>query len=394
MHVAYVVLTLYIYITSHSSHPIFDSPGRTPCTLPITCHIHIYSLLVALLVALLALLPDVSRLPTPPLCAGARPSRHRLPRSSRVRTVFSSEPRPDPPFPHPFTSSPQEPVLAYRAPSYNYHHYADLDRSARCGLFEDQGNAYATSSSEASPCLATPQTLHPTQAFGTPSSSFFSPLRSSQPIFLAHHPHTYSPLEQMQFVESLNNAFSVAAMKQDIPPYETTYPSSFDLHPVYPNSSAMYYPEPAQYTVRPCSPSLTSACAPYPPGYLQQPHYVHQPLEMQSNVQHLLPGPSYSVQPTVMNGHPSIIAPRPSLAGWPRSPAIAQRLEHAADTVDHSHQFLLVGNPDKVQDADSGDLDGSKKNRKKPPALSCYFCRHRKIRCCEISQPGEEKRCK
>lgn len=211
-----------------------------------------------------------------------------------------------------------------------------------------------------------------------------------------HPPHTYSPLEQMQFVESLNNAFSVAAMKQDIPTYESTYPSSFDLHPVYPNST-MYYSETAQFTVRPYSPTLTSACAPYPPTYLQsqpQPHYVHQPLEIQSNMQHLLPGPSYSVQPTVMNGHPSIIAPRPSLAGWPRSPAIAQRLEHAADTVDHSHQFLLVGTPDKVQDAESGDLDASKKIRKKPPALSCYFCRHRKIRCCDISEAGEAKRCK
>jgi hypothetical protein len=293
------------------------------------------------------------------------------------------------------TSRAQEPVLAYRAPSYNYHLPADLDRSARCGLFEDQGNAYATSSSEASPCLATPQTLHPTQVFGNPSSSFFPPL-SAHPSHFSGHPHTYSPLEQMQFVESLNNAFS---MKQDIPPYEPSYPSSFDFHPGYPNST-MYYSETAQFTVRPCSPTLTSACAPYPPNYLQ-PQYVHQPLEIQSNMQHghLLPGPSYSVQPqqqqpTDMNGHPSIIAPRPSLAGWPRSPAIAQRLEHAADTVDHSHQFLLVGSPDKVQDAESGDLDGSKKNRKKPPALSCYFCRHRKIRCCEISQPGEEKRCK
>jgi len=198
----------------------------------------------------------------------------------------------------------------------------------------------------------------------------------------------------MQFVESLNNAFSVAAMKQDIPPYESTYPSSFDLHPVYPNST-MYYSEAPPFTVRPYSPTLTSACAPsYPPGYLQ-PQYVHQPLEVHSNGQYLLQGPSYSVQPTVMNGHPSIIAPRPSLAAsWPRSPAIAQRLEHAADNVDHSHPFLLVGNPDKVHDAESGDLDGSKKNRKKPPALSCYFCRHRKIRCCEVSLPGEEKRCK
>jgi len=196
----------------------------------------------------------------------------------------------------------------------------------------------------------------------------------------------------MQFVESLNNAFSVAAVKQDIPTYENTYPSSFDLHPVYPNGP-MYQYETAQYTVRPCSPTFTSASVPYSAGYIQ-PQYVHQPLDMQSNVQYLLPGPSYSVQPTVMNGHPSIIAPRPSPASWPRSPAIAQRLEHAADNVDHPHQFLLVGNPDKVQDAESGDLDGSKKNRKKPPALSCYFCRHRKIRCCEVSQPGEEKRCK
>ena len=304
-----------------------------------------------------------------------------------TRSLVSSKP-------HPFSRA-QEPVLAYRAPSYNYHLPADLDRSARCGLFEDQSNAYATSSSEASPCLATPQTLYPTQAFGTSSSSFFPPFSLIPSHFSGHHPHTYSPLEQMQFVESLNNAFSVAAMKQDIPPYEISYPSSFDLHPGYPNS-AMYYSETAQFTVRPCSPTLTSACAPYPPSYLQpqQQQYVHQPMEIQSNMQHLLPGPSYSVQPTVMNGHPSIIAPRPSLAGWPRSPAIAQRLEHAADSVDHSHQFLLVGSPDKVQDAESGDLDGSKKNRKKPPALSCYFCRHRKIRCCEISQPGEEKRCK
>lgn len=193
----------------------------------------------------------------------------------------------------------------------------------------------------------------------------------------------------MQFVESLNDAFQVASMKQDIPTYENPYPSSFDFQLAYPNC-ATYYSEAAPFIARPCSPTLTSACVPYP----AQPQYVHQPLEVQSNAQYLLPGPSYSVQPTVMNGHPSIIAPRPSLASWPRSPAIAQRLEHAADNVDHPHQFLLVGNPDKAQDAESGDLDGSKKNRKKPPALSCYFCRHRKIRCCEISQPGEEKRCK
>ena len=191
----------------------------------------------------------------------------------------------------------------------------------------------------------------------------------------------------MQFVESLNNAF---AIKQD---YENAYPSSFDFPSTYAGGTT-YYSETAPFNVRTCSPTFTSACLPYSAGYLQLPQYVHQPPEVQSNVQYLLPGPPYSVQPTPMNGHPSIIAPRPSLASWPRSPAIAQRLEHAADNVDHSHQFLLVGNPDKAQDADAGDLDGSKKNRKKPPALSCYFCRHRKIRCCEISQPGEEKRCK
>jgi hypothetical protein len=287
----------------------------------------------------------------------------------------------------------QETVLAYRPPSYNYHLPADLDRSARCGLFEDQGNAYATSSSEASPCLATPQTLHPAQTFGKISSPCHLNSPLTQNRFVGQQPHTYSPLEQMQFVESLTNAFTVATMKQDVPAYENTYTQSFDLPPAYQNST-MYYSEAAPFNLRSWSPTFTSPCVPYPPGYIQPQYVGHQLPEVQPNLQYPPPGPSYSVQPTIMNGHPSIIAPRPSLASWPRSPVIAQRLEHAADNVDHSHQFHLPGNSDKLQDAESRDLDGSKKSRKKPPALSCYFCRHRKIRCCEISQPGEEKRCK
>ena len=95
-----------------------------------------------------------------------------------------------PVFGFPFISRAQDPVLVYRAPSYNYHLPPDLDRSARCGLFEDHPNAYATSSSEASPCLATPQTLHPTQTFGNTFSSFPLP-SSAHPNPLPRSPSSY-----------------------------------------------------------------------------------------------------------------------------------------------------------------------------------------------------------
>ena len=170
------------YISSHSSHPIFDSPGRTPCTLPATS-------------------TSTATPSSPPRLPRSRwlsttnslTLRWRSPLSTPSPKIFSSTYRFSlslsrlvlTPFGLLLTSRAQDPALAYRAPSYNYHHqYADLDRSARCGLFEDQGNAYATSSSEASPCLATPQTLHPTQAFGRILFLHSSPLFAHpNPIF-------------------------------------------------------------------------------------------------------------------------------------------------------------------------------------------------------------------
>ena len=333
----------------------------------------------------------VCGIPTSSRCAPA--PRHRLPRLPRVSPQSTS---PRKPAPNPKLESSPEP----KSLSLSIALLPTTTTSPRIST----GPQRAAACSRIRPTPTPPRAPRPPHVSRHPkrctqprrsvisSSSLLPALRSSRAL-PGHPPHTYSPLEQMQFVESLNNAFSVAALKPDVSTYENTYPSSFDLPPAYPNGT-MYYSESAPFTVRPCSPTFTSACVPYSGGYMQAPQYVHQPLEVQSNVQYLLPGPTYSVQPVPMNGHPSIIAPRPSPATWPRSPAIAQRLEHAANNADHSHQFLLVGNPEKAQDADAGELDGPKKNRKKPPALSCYFCRHRKIRCCEISQPGEEKRCK
>lgn len=147
------------YINCHSSDHTFDSPGRAPCTLPATS----------------TSTPNYTS--CPPSTTNPLTRRWRSPPSPSTTSpkIFSSTfhfistPRVSlriSSSPHLLTYRAQEPVLAYRPPSYNYHLPPDLDRSARCGLFEDQANAYATSSSEASPCLATPQTLHPTQAFG------------------------------------------------------------------------------------------------------------------------------------------------------------------------------------------------------------------------------------
>ena len=84
-----------LYINCHSTHRSFDSPGRTPCTLLATST----STSTPSSRPPRPPRPDVCRIPTPSLCAGARPPRHRLPRPPRVRFIsfLSCSPRPDPP---------------------------------------------------------------------------------------------------------------------------------------------------------------------------------------------------------------------------------------------------------------------------------------------------------
>lgn len=155
------------YIRRHSTHHriFFDSPGRAL--------LHPPALLASPRIMSVSVEYHLPRSALAPLDTASQDILEYVPLHNPCRVVLSL-------ICTLLTSRAQEPVLAYRAPSYNYHLPPDLERSARCRLFEDQGNAYATSSSEASPCLATPQTLHPTQTFGNSSSSFFSPLRLSQ----------------------------------------------------------------------------------------------------------------------------------------------------------------------------------------------------------------------